>query len=276
MLNYFPAMYTKQMAGASTQCGHQLSGSIVLHLQDIYDGAQMAPRCIAFDCSSSNFRLSDVVSRPNLHSQRQALYFGWIYSLYVYFSVGWYAHVLNVIAVDLSTVGALCLDILLAAIRALLICPQVELLTYISIVCICILRSRTGIDYLDRFLNRIVVFLWSCSIPPVLLMIPAVVIYHAVQNRLGSVWCGVCLAMSAKLYCHSLMRSLNSRDRLKGQLQQDREVFNSSEARKGGEEDPEELHYSHESGTRTANHTRNSLEDGAPSRFSSQVRFRMI
>lgn len=149
--------------------------------------------------------------------------------------------------------------------------PRQNILLTSVIVCVCILRSRTGIEYLDRFLRRIVLLLWSGTIPPMFSMIPAVVIYHIIQNRLGGAWCACCLAMVTKLYCHSLMRSLNSRDRLKGRLQQEREAFNSIEGHKEEQGDIERSRYprrglpvrpigtSHEGGTHT--------------RFSSQVSY---
>ena len=141
-------------------------------------------------------------------------------------------------------------------------------------VCICILRSRTGIGYLDRFLGRIVVFLWSCAIPPALLMIPAVIIYQVETSHLASVWCGCCLALSARLYCHSLMRSLNSRDRLKGRLQQEREVFNSCEAQSGRQHGSEGPQYSQAPAIVSANCTITS-QKSVISRFSSQACFEM-
>lgn len=88
-------------------------------------------------------------------------------------------------------------------------------------VCICIHRARTGIARLDRFLERLVLFFWSTALPPALAMVPAVILYHVNSSRLNGSWCAVCLATSAKLYCHSLLRTLNSRDRLRDRLRKD-------------------------------------------------------
>ncbi|KAG8770160.1 hypothetical protein FRC16_006435 [Serendipita sp. 398] len=114
--------------------------------------------------------------------------------------------VIGNVAFDLSTIGSMILDIILC-----------------SILCFYVLRSRSGIDYLDRFLERIVIFFWSCTIPPTLTAIPAVVVYHVLTSRVGSSWCALLLAMGAKLYHHSLLRSLNSRDRHRARLESERD-----------------------------------------------------
>ncbi|KAG8837470.1 hypothetical protein FRC18_009208 [Serendipita sp. 400] len=114
--------------------------------------------------------------------------------------------VIGNVAFDLSTIGSMILDIMLC-----------------SILCFYVLRSRSGIDYLDRFLERIVIFFWSCTIPPTLTAIPAVVVYHVLTSRVGSSWCALLLAMGAKLYHHSLLRSLNSRDRHRARLESERD-----------------------------------------------------
>lgn len=49
-------------------------------------------------------------------------------------------------------------------------------------------------------------------------MIPGVVLYHVNGSRLNGTWCVVFLATSAKLYCHSFLRTLNARDRLRDRL----------------------------------------------------------
>jgi hypothetical protein len=92
------------------------------------------------------------------------------------------------------------------------------IIAHVILVCACINRARTGIAHLDRILERLVLFFWSTALPPALVMIPAVVLYHVNSSRLNGSWCAVCLATSAKLYCHSLLRTLNSRDRLRDRL----------------------------------------------------------
>lgn len=118
------------------------------------------------------------------------------------------------VAFDLAIIGSTVLDLVLASILGYLV-----------------LNSRTGVRYLDKFLERIAIFFWSCAIPPALLMIPAVVIYHVATSRLAALWCTICIATSIKLYHHSLLRSLNSRDRHQKRLQHEREAFNDANFR---------------------------------------------
>lgn len=101
------------------------------------------------------------------------------------------------------------------------------MISYVIIsVCYGLFKSRTGVKYLDRFITHIMLSFWICAIPPAFAMIPAVVLYNVVTSTPGSAWSAFCLATSGKLYCHALLRSLNSRGRFRNQLSHVREAIN--------------------------------------------------
>jgi len=93
-------------------------------------------------------------------------------------------------------------------------------------VCYGLFKSWTGIKYLDRFITHIMLFPWTCAIPPAFVIIAAVVLYNVVTSTPGSAWSAFCLATSGKLHCHALLRSLNSYDRFRDRLSHVREAIN--------------------------------------------------
>jgi hypothetical protein len=93
-------------------------------------------------------------------------------------------------------------------------------------VCYGLFKSRTGIRYLDRFITHIMLSFWTCAIPPAFVMIPAVVLYNVVTSTPGSAWTAFWLATSGKLYCHALLRSINSREHFRDRLSRAREAIN--------------------------------------------------
>ncbi|KAG8958345.1 hypothetical protein FRC03_009205, partial [Tulasnella sp. 419] len=73
-------------------------------------------------------------------------------------------------------------------------------------------RSRTGVEQVDVTLNKLVALTWECAAPPAISLLVAAIVLLATSSMSVP---RVFLICTGKLYCHAILRTFNSRARLR-------------------------------------------------------------